>query len=99
MTKEFAGLRKLIWSFAIVAFMVKIDVGPLGTIAAIILVIGIIGVLLLSVGNLLNLGSGVAPGLAGAAGQVLAAGWVFIVLAAVLGIAIILIVVARDREH
>ncbi len=74
------------------------ELGPLGTIAAVILVVGIIGILLLGVGNLMGLGGDAIPSLKGAAGQVVSAGWGFIVLAAALAIIVIVIAILRNRE-
>ena len=75
---------------------VSLELGPLGTIAAVILVIGIIGVLLIGLGNLINVGSSI-PRFATAAGQAISAGWAFIVLAAALAIIVIVFAISRDR--
>jgi len=71
--------------------------GPLGKVAAVILVVGIIGILLLGVGNMMGLGGDMLPSLKGAAGQVVSAGWGFIVLAAALAIIVILVAIRRNR--
>src|SRR5207247_1274215 len=72
--------------------------GPLGTIAAVILVVGIIGILLLGIGNLMGIGGDALPSLKGAAAQVESAGWGFIVLSAALAVIVIVIAILRSRD-